>query len=219
MPAEQPLPPEVRPVPPPRRDFLWTALSVPGVLTIAFMALIFAANAAEEAFGSHPHPAEAAFQAAAAAGLAWLCLRGVRKLVRVHRGQAPGYGPGIAVLWIVGGFGSCWAPRLVEFQRVADDGANLGNLGALRSGLDFYRRQDGRYPSSLEALADPRLMASPLPLARIRAHRKSPFVTYGAKPDDAGGWLYDNAPENAGFGTLRINCTHTDLRGSAWSAY
>lgn len=161
----------------------------------------------------------------AAVAFAWLSWRSAKKTWRLHRGGVV-LTPGGDALVLLGGavdsLGFLLSLALPGFQsllRVHCEGAAKGNLGALRSGLDFYRRQDGRHPSSLEALADPRLMASPLPRARLRAHRTSPFVTYGAQPDDAGGWLYDNAPESAGFGTLRINCTHTDYRRAAWNSY
>ncbi len=36
---------------------------------------------------------------------------------------------------------------------------------------------------------------------------------------DAGGWSYVNAPGDGNFGTLWVNCTHTDTRGGVWTVY
>ena len=37
--------------------------------------------------------------------------------------------------------------------------------------------------------------------------------------NDAGGWQYNNVSTDPDFGTLWVNCTHTDTKGSAWTSY
>jgi hypothetical protein len=34
-----------------------------------------------------------------------------------------------------------------------------------------------------------------------------------------GGWMYDNDPNDTYYGSLWINCTHTDRKGTRWDAY
>lgn len=38
-------------------------------------------------------------------------------------------------------------------------------------------------------------------------------------PKDTGKWGYVNNPKDAGFGTLFIDCTHTDSNGRNWSLF
>ena len=50
-------------------------------------------------------------------------------------------------------------------------------------------------------------------------HAPSAEVKADETADDAGGWVYNNWPGSPRGGEAWINCTHTDARGSAWSAY
>ncbi|MBI2071761.1 MAG: gamma-glutamyltransferase [Gemmatimonadetes bacterium] len=36
---------------------------------------------------------------------------------------------------------------------------------------------------------------------------------------DGAGWAYVNAPGDSNFGTVWVNCTHTDTKGSIWTSY
>jgi hypothetical protein len=39
------------------------------------------------------------------------------------------------------------------------------------------------------------------------------------KLTDKGGWAYVSDPKSPIFGTVVVNCTHTDENGMSWSAY
>lgn len=39
------------------------------------------------------------------------------------------------------------------------------------------------------------------------------------RPDDAGGWGYNNVTGDPGQGSVWVNCTHTDARGRKYSDY
>jgi hypothetical protein len=36
---------------------------------------------------------------------------------------------------------------------------------------------------------------------------------------DAGGWGYDNTVGDGWYGNIIVNCTHTDTKGTIWTAY
>jgi hypothetical protein len=108
-------------------------------------------------------------------------------------------------------------------------------LGPIRSALSiYYGDTNGNYPANLRRLtrdgkylreipllwsvyADhalpPRRPDVPHPLTRKVAHYPS-FT-----PRDSGRWGYVDDPKDANFGTVFIDCTHTDSRGSAWTSY
>lgn len=96
-----------------------------------------------------------------------------------------------------------------------------GNLGALRSALSiYYGDMEGEYPSKLESLTISGKYLPSIPRAKaLPDHPGSSAVHNGPAPDDSGGWFYNNVPSDTGFGTLMINCTHTDAKGSAWTVY
>ena len=36
---------------------------------------------------------------------------------------------------------------------------------------------------------------------------------------DAAGWVYANVPGESYFGSIFVNCTHTDSKGTLWEDY
>jgi hypothetical protein len=117
-------------------------------------------------------------------------------------------------------------PKVRDLLRYSDEGATRGNLGAMRSALSiYYGDYDGRYPREIDALTRNGKYLRSVPTAKLwgprntRPHPESDAVAYGIEPTDAGGWLYNNEPKDPNFGTLVVNCTHQDSRGSVWSGY
>ncbi|MBI5597905.1 MAG: DUF2330 domain-containing protein [Elusimicrobia bacterium] len=109
--------------------------------------------------------------------------------------------------------------------RKSNEGATRGNLGQIRGALSiYYGDKDGLYPAELDALTKTGKSGLPY-LEKIHAaktpphHPDSSQVRYGKDIDDSGGWLYNNLKGDGDFGELRVNCTHTDTKGSAWDSY
>jgi hypothetical protein len=97
--------------------------------------------------------------------------------------------------------------------------ATLGNLNSLRSAVANYRTDhNGRLPGALTEL--PGTYLDSIPRARLWLyHPDSAAVTCGTKPDDAGGWLYDNSAGDADYGRVSINCSHSDWKGEPWNSF
>jgi hypothetical protein len=98
--------------------------------------------------------------------------------------------------------------------------------GSVRGALSiYYGDHEGRYPDTIEELtANGKYLTSvpsikPPNGTRRGYHRKTNAVRTGIAPDDGGGWMYNNVASDANYGTLWINCTHTDSRGRKWSSY
>lgn len=95
-------------------------------------------------------------------------------------------------------------------------------LGAIRSALSiYYGDMEGQYPSNLAALTIGGKYLSALPaIGPLGLHPASNAVRNGTVPTDEGGWLYDDSPvRSPNAGSVLINCTHTDAKGSSWTAY
>lgn len=108
------------------------------------------------------------------------------------------------------------------YMRINRGGATKGNLGAIRSSLSiYYGDMEGYYPLTPYALTVSGKYMWKIPKTqKVGPHPDSAHVAYGSVSNDAGGWLYANDPaDKANYGTLWVNCTHTDRKGSAWTSY
>lgn len=103
-------------------------------------------------------------------------------------------------------------PMFSGLIRKSSEGASKGNLAVLRARLQSHQAAKGSYPIDLADLGSPPVAKAP------NYHQDSAKVAFGP-PTDAGGWLYENAAGAADFGTLRVNCTHTDTKGKVWTTY
>lgn len=99
--------------------------------------------------------------------------------------------------------------------------ATLGNLNAIRSAVSlYYGDNDKRYPRDLTDLTEQGKYLASIPEAKLGLyHPSSSAVHLGAGSNDSGGWLYNNVPSNANFGTVLINCSHSDWKGNEWTSY
>ncbi|MBI5241870.1 MAG: prepilin-type N-terminal cleavage/methylation domain-containing protein [Elusimicrobia bacterium] len=113
------------------------------------------------------------------------------------------------------------AARYANTLRRANEGALVGDLGAIRSALHiYYGDSEGVYPRDLLVLTASASYLGSVPAASIPPyHPASNAVLDGASADDSGGWLYDNAPGSASFGSVYVNCTHTDTKSRFWTTY
>ena len=112
----------------------------------------------------------------------------------------------------------------------SNEGAAKGALGALRSALSiYYGDTEGRYPGSLAELTVGGKYLTKIPRIQVASHKETDAVTIITKAADAaaiksklkdtGGWAYVSDPKSPMFGTVVVDCTHSDSRGMAWPDY
>lgn len=223
MRVDDPLPPEVRQLGRQTAGFWRTTLGLLAALPLAGLAA-FSALLAVKA----PRPPATVIFAAFACIPAWLCARRVGRTLRMYHGSEEASAIGRAIV-VVGSLFAATAVVVVvviawllaELRPRGGEGASKGNLGAIRSALSiYYGDMEGYYPLTVEPLTVSGKYLSSIPKAKTQGrHPDSAHVAYGRAPDDAGGWFYDNVPGDGNYGTLWINCTHTDAKGSAWTTY
>lgn len=128
------------------------------------------------------------------------------------------------VVAIVGILSAIAVPKFAELIRKSNEGAGKGNLGAVRSALSIqYGDLEGAYPYHPIALTAGGKYLSELPRAKTPNYHADSnrvrLVASLAGLTDEGGWAYYSDPASMNWGTFIVNCTHTDTKGSAWSAY
>jgi general secretion pathway protein G len=127
------------------------------------------------------------------------------------------------VVTIIGVLASIAIPKFANLIRKAMEGSSKGNLGAIRSALSvYYADLEGQYPARMLSLTVGGKYIRVAPLAKApNYHDESVLETNGlvTAVDGAGGWYYDNVAGDAFMGTLYVNCTHTDTKGTVWTLY
>jgi type II secretory pathway pseudopilin PulG len=128
------------------------------------------------------------------------------------------------VVVIIGILTAIALPRFMQTLVRAHEGAVRGNLGSLRSSLKvYYADTEGGYPDTLEFLTQGGKYAAAIPNIQLRDHHAdSTAVREGAgmtASNDRNGWLYISVATSTDFGSLYVNCTHTDLSGTVWTSY
>lgn len=128
----------------------------------------------------------------------------------------------LTVVAIIGILVSIAASRYNNALRKANEGATRGNLGTVRSALRIYNADvEGYYPETLSVLTLNTKYLQRIPEIEVPFfHPDSAVVRLAAgAPNDAGGWQYNNVSTDPDFGTLWVNCTHTDTASSAWTSF
>ena len=130
----------------------------------------------------------------------------------------------MVVVAVISILASVAAVRFNLTLRKAKDGATTANLGQIRTAINaYYADQTSSYPSSLSVLTVSGQYLNAFPSTKLSGyHQDSSSVREGSRAsviNDAGGWAYDNNLNDADFGKLWVNCTHTDTKGSVWTAY
>ncbi len=112
-------------------------------------------------------------------------------------------------------------PKAFYLIYLHNEGETIGGLRAIRSALTIYKEdRHGQYPSDLAALTEGGKYLVRIPVAKASSHHQdSSAVLLGSNPNDEGGWLYDNVKGNANFGSVWVNCTHTDSSQNTWNSY
>lgn len=207
-----------------------TAVRLLWLLPLSLVALLWAWGAVWDIPRILMRPLGTLFHLALAGVLLWVSVRAWRKTVRIARGTED-----VSTRWMyaqLGGFlftvlllGLVAVPKFRDLLRYSGEGQNKGNLSLLRQRLMEYHGAEGGYPPDLESLVrEPGLVRIP-ELWRVWGaglpHAKSAQVELrrGKVLRDTGHWAYVNAPGSPDFGSVYIDCTHTDARGELWAGY
>jgi general secretion pathway protein G len=125
------------------------------------------------------------------------------------------------VVAIIGILAAIAIPKFASLIRKSNEGASKGNLGSIRGALSiYYGDLEGQYPNDLASLTIAGKYLTSIPQSKApNYHSDASTVTNQAGSNDAGGWTYNNVTGDANMGTLWVNCTHTDTKGSVWTTY
>ena len=127
------------------------------------------------------------------------------------------------VVAIIGILAAIAIPKFAELIRKSNEGATKGNLGAIRSALSiYYGDMEGYYPLNADTLTISGKYLSAVPKAKTPAYHPdaASFTNASVIADSAaGGWRYNNVTGDANYGTLWVNCTHTDSKSTVWTVY
>ena len=126
------------------------------------------------------------------------------------------------VVAIIGILAAIAIPKFAELIRKSNEGATKGNLGAIRSALSiYYGDMEGYYPLNTTALTAGGKYLSAIPKSKTpNYHPDSASFTNASTLGDGGtGWRYNNVPGDSNYGTLWVDCTHTDSKGTGWTVY
>lgn len=149
---------------------------------------------------------------------------------------------------IIGILASIAIPKFADMVRRTQEGQTKGNLGAIRSAMSvFYADNEGQYPQLVESLSF--LTVNGKYLTAIPSHSMPPYhpsstqssaswecgppypcINFGMSNElamDAAGsmlgytlaWFIDDDPQDANFGSVLLDCGHTDSKGSLWTSY
>ncbi|MEK7657506.1 MAG: prepilin-type N-terminal cleavage/methylation domain-containing protein [Elusimicrobiota bacterium] len=128
------------------------------------------------------------------------------------------------VVAIIGILAAIAIPKFADLIRKSNEGATKGNIGAIRSALSiYYGDMEGLFPDNPTALTLGAKYLSAMPTAKTPSyHADSAAVVLGSAASDmtdAGGWAYGNVPSVSTYGSIFVNCTHTDSKGVNFGNY
>ncbi|OGS41971.1 MAG: hypothetical protein A2506_06205 [Elusimicrobia bacterium RIFOXYD12_FULL_66_9] len=128
------------------------------------------------------------------------------------------------VVAIIGILAAIAIPKFAELIRKSSEGASKGNLGSLRSALSiYYGDMEGQYPYAASSLTISGKYLTSIPVAKAPNYHTDTSVEVDGVTvtavNNAGGWWYQNIMTDANVGSVVVNCTHTDTKGSVWTVY
>jgi general secretion pathway protein G len=135
------------------------------------------------------------------------------------------------VVAIIGILAAIAIPKFAELIRKSGEGSSKGNLGALRSALSiYYGDMEGQYPSDMNSLTIAGKYLSTIPVAKSPNYHSDSSVSESLDAACAsvnmdfndfhnGGWIFCGATGDSLVGSVYVNCTNTDSKGSVWSSY
>jgi type II secretion system protein G len=144
----------------------------------------------------------------------------------------------MVVVVILGILAVVVAPRIPDMVKKAHEGATKGSLSTLRSTLNiYYSDVEGYYPltASGEEVTNTFTTAlvpkyiKKIPVARLpTAHPGTlsgvyGYATIGTAPsiqqDGSLAWGYCGVSTSSDYGSIIVNCSHTDTSGTTWYQY
>ena len=125
------------------------------------------------------------------------------------------------VVAIIGILAAIAIPKFANLIRKSNEGASKGNLGSIRGALSiYYGDLEGQYPTDMQSLTIAGKYLTAIPQAKApNYHSDGSAVTAQTQSNDGAGWSYNNTTNDANMGTVWVNCTHTDTKGSTWTTY
>ena len=127
------------------------------------------------------------------------------------------------VVAIIGILAAIAIPKFANLVRKSSEGASKGSLGAIRSSLSiYYGDMEGQYPSDMASLTVGGKYLSVIPVAKTpnyHADASWDHIGTASQFTDAGEWQYDGVVGDVNYGTVWVDCVHTDTKGSVWSSY
>ena len=125
------------------------------------------------------------------------------------------------VVAIIGILAAIAIPKFASLIRKSNEGASKGNLGSIRGALSiYYGDLEGQYPNDMTSLTLSGKYLTSVPAAKAPNYHTDSSVVYNQlSANEAGGWSYNNTTGDANMGTVWVNCTHTDTKGSIWTSY
>ena len=125
------------------------------------------------------------------------------------------------VVAIIGILAAIAIPKFANLIRKSGEGASKGNLGSIRSALSiYYGDMEGQYPADLASMTVAGKYLASVPVAKApNYHTDASTLLEATAITDASGWMYDNIVTDPNLGTLWVNCTHTDTKGTTWTTY
>ena len=128
------------------------------------------------------------------------------------------------VVAIIGILAAIAIPKFANLIRKSGEGASKGNVGSIRSALSiYYGDMEGQYPSDLASLTIAGKYLASLPVSKApNYHADSSSIVEQVSVTDyaaSNGWAYDNILSDPNLGTVWVNCTHTDTKGTTWTTY
>ena len=134
-------------------------------------------------------------------------------------------------------------PKFARLLRKSDEGATKGNLGSMRSALSIYYADNTFFPADnvyhdsnsilVSSALAPKYIGA-IPLAKATPYHTTSSTVFSHWTDSNGnislvhdgttGWMYASGADSSGnvltpSGQIILDCSHTDTKGTAWSAY
>ena len=128
-------------------------------------------------------------------------------------------------------------PKFAQLTQQAKEGATKGSLGSMRAALSiYYGDSEGRYPGDPNELTVGKKYLAIIPYVKTANHADTNrFEAYGneicgrdargsaaidgSRLRDSGAWGYVADKNSPCWGSVFVDCTHTDSRGTAWFSY
>jgi len=130
------------------------------------------------------------------------------------------------VVAIIGILAAIAIPQYGALIRKAHEATTIGNLGSIRSALSiYYADTEGRFPQdNLDSLTAgskylPYMPNKYTPPYHPAGNTVGGYDNWSQMNAARESWFYIKNPADNQFGTIVVNCAHSDLKGVTWTAY